>query len=413
MLPYLQSNREEEVRMINVAIIGFGVVGSGVYEIITKNSAVLKRNTGEDIRVKCVLDIRDFSEHEQKEIFTKSFEDILEDEEISVVAETMGGVRFAYEYTKALLESGKNVVTSNKELVAKHGDEFFEIAEKNNVRYLYEASVGGGIPIIRPIANDIAANDITEIAGILNGTTNFILTKMFGENQSFETALKTAQELGYAEKDPTADVDGIDACRKIAILMSLATGKKVDSGEIYTKGIRNLTEEDVAYAAALNCTIKLIGMGSVEDGKVSASVSPMLIEKSCPLSGVEDVFNAVMVRGNMCDTLMFYGRGAGKLPTASAVVGDIVDIVRNPGFRKEFAWKKSSGKLLPYGSGKAKYFVRIKKEQCAAVSAEFGEPEIIRGLSDYGFVTPKISGAELDERIAKIGGAVSKMRIFR
>lgn len=281
MLPYLQSNRKEEVRMINVAIIGFGVVGSGVYEIVTKNSAVLKRNTGEDIRVKRVLDIRDFSEHEQKEIFTKNFEDILGDKEISVVAETMGGVRFAYEYTKALLESGKNVVTSNKELVAKHGDEFFEIAEKNNVRYLYEASVGGGIPIIRPIANDIAANDITEIAGILNGTTNFILTKMFGENQSFETALKTAQELGYAEKRPDqADVDGIDACRKIAILMSLATGKKVDSGEIYTKGIRNLTEEDVAYAAALNCTIKLIGMGSVEDGKVSASVSPMLIEKS-------------------------------------------------------------------------------------------------------------------------------------
>lgn len=413
MLLYLQSNREEEVRMINVAIIGFGVVGSGVYEIITRNKAVLKKNTGEDIRVKRVLDIRDFSEHEQKEVFTKEFDDILSDGEISIVAETMGGVRFAYDYTKALLESGKNVVTSNKELVAKHGDEFFEIARKNNVRYLYEASVGGGIPIIRPIANDIAANNITEIAGILNGTTNYILTKMFGENQSFETALKTAQELGYAEKDPTADVDGIDACRKIAILMSLATGKKVDSEEIYTKGIRNLTEEDVAYAAALNCTIKLVGMGSIENGKVSASVSPMLIEKSCPLSGVEDVFNAVMVRGNMCGTLMFYGRGAGKLPTASAVVGDIVDIVRNPGFRKEFAWKGSNEKLLSCGSGKAKYFVRIKKEQRAAVSAEFGEIEIIRGLTDYGFVTPKISGAELDERIAKIGGAVSKMRIFR
>lgn len=399
--------------MKNIAIIGFGVVGSGVYEIITENNAVLKKNTGEDISVKRVLDIRDFSQHERKEIFTKSFEDILHDDEISIVAETMGGVRFAYEYTKALLESGKSVVTSNKELVAKHGDEFFEIAKKNNVQYLYEASVGGGIPIIRPIANDIAANDIYEIAGILNGTTNYILTKMFGENQSFETALKTAQELGYAEKDPSADVDGTDACRKIAILMSLATGEKVDCGEIYTKGIRNLTEEDVAYAAALNCTVKLVGMGRIENGCVSASVSPMLVEKSCPLSGVEDVFNAVMVRGNMCDTLMFYGRGAGKLPTASAVVGDIIDIVRNPGFRTQFSWKKSGGKLLKYDSGKAKYFVRIKKEQLDAVLAEFGKVEIISGLSDCGFVTPKISGTELDERIAKIGGAVSKMRIFR
>ena len=249
--------------MKNIAIIGFGVVGSGVYETIKMNRELLKHNAGEEIRVVRVLDIRDFSDHEESAIFTKDFYDILNDDSIDIVVETMGGVRFAYEYTKALLEKGKSVVTSNKELVSKCGDEFFKIAKEKNVRYMYEASVGGAIPIVRPIACDVAANDIVEVSGILNGTTNFILTKMFLENESYDHALKTAQELGYAENDPTADVDGIDASRKISILMSLVTHRKIDSEKVHTVGIRGLTTEDLTYAAALNSKIKLIGCGFI------------------------------------------------------------------------------------------------------------------------------------------------------
>ena len=400
--------------MKKIAIIGFGVVGSGVYEVIRKNSQLLKKNASTELDVKRVLDIRDFSTHKEAHIFTKDFDDILNDDEIEIVVETMGGVKFAYEYTKALLEKGKSVVTSNKELVAKHGDEFFRIAEKNNVRYLYEASVGGGIPIIRPLANDIAANDIVEVSGILNGTTNYILTKMFRENESFEGALRTAQELGYAEKDPTADVDGIDACRKISILMSLVTGRKIDSEKVHTIGIRNITAEDVTYATALGCTIKLIGRGFVENGKVNASVEPMLIPKENPLSGVEDVFNSVMVKGNMVDTLMFYGRGAGMLPTASAVVADVVDIARNGAYTPYFSWGDGNEELvIPYDEICSRFFVRIKEEQRDAAHKEFGDIKIIKGVSDYGFTAPKMSVKELGIRIEKIGGAISKMRLFQ
>lgn len=400
--------------MKKIAVIGFGVVGSGVYEIIRENKDILTKKAGEEIDIKRILDIRDFSDHKEKELFTKDFSDLLNDEEIDIVVETMGGIKFAYEYTKALLESGKSVVTSNKELVAAHGEEFFRIAEKNNVRYMFEASVGGGIPVIRPLAYDISANDVVEIAGILNGTTNYILTKMFKENDSFECALKTAQELGYAEKDPTADVDGIDACRKISILMSLATGRKFDCNDVYTKGIRDITAEDVTYAAAIGCTIKLIGCGYVENGRANASVEPMLIPEKCPLSTVEDVFNGVMVKGNMVDTLMFYGRGAGKLPTASAVVGDVVDIVRFEGYNPYFSWSEcDKDKVIPYEDVKAKFFVRINEGQIEKVKDVFGDREIIKGVSDYGFVTPVISVKELNAGIEKIGGAVSKIRLFR
>ena len=261
----------------------------------------------------------------------------------------------------------------------------------------------------------MAANEITEIAGILNGTTNYILTKMFGENRSFESTLREAQELGYAEKDPSADVDGLDACRKIAILMSEVTHSKLSCDDIYTKGIREITEEDVAYAAALGCTIKLIALGQITDGKVFATVQPMLVDKSSMLSGVEDVFNAVTVKGNMSDLLMFYGRGAGKLPTASAVVGDIVDIVRNPSYRPEFSWNGNKNTaVLPYDESKARFFVRIKREQCDKALWEFGKDktEIIKGISDYGFVTTEISVHELHKRTEKIGGSVSVIRML-
>ncbi len=399
--------------MKKIAIIGFGVVGSGVYEIIRKNKQVLTKKAGEEIDVKKVLDIRDFSDHEEKELFTKDFNDILNDSEISIVVETMGGIKFAYDYTKAALMAGKSVVTSNKELVAAHGDEFFRIAKENNVRYLYEASVGGGIPVIRPLANDVSANEVEEISGILNGTTNYILTKMFRENDSFDAALKTAQELGYAEKDPTADVDGIDASRKISILMSLATGKKIDSADVHTVGIRNITAEDVAYAAAIGCTIKLIGNGFVKDGKANASVEPMLIPESCPLAGVVDVFNGVMVKGNMVDNLMFYGRGAGKLPTASAVMGDVVDIVRNPEYNPYFSWGEGDKTdFIPYEDVCAKFFVRIDGSQKDKVKEIFGDAEIIKGVSDYGFVTPAMKVGELEKKLSAIN-VVSKIRLFK
>ncbi len=400
--------------MKKIAIIGFGVVGSGVYEIVRKNKQVLTRKAGEEIDIKKILDIRDFSDHEESRLFTKDFNELLNDPEISIVVETMGGIKFAYDYTKALLSAGKSVVTSNKELVAAHGDEFFRIAKENNVRYLYEASVGGGIPIIRPLANDVSANEVEEISGILNGTTNYILTKMFRENDSFDAALKNAQELGYAEKDPTADVDGIDACRKISILMSLVTGKKIDSSNVHTVGIRNITAEDVTYAAAIGCTIKLIGNGFVKNGKANASVEPMLIPESNPLASVVDVFNGVMVKGNMVDNLMFYGRGAGKLPTASAVVGDIVDIVRSPEYNSYYTWGEGDkNAVIPYEDVEAKFFIRITEDKKDKVKEIFGDVEIIKGVSDYGFVAPIMSVKELDEKLSGLGSVVSKMRLFK
>ena len=400
--------------MKKIAIIGFGVVGSGVYEIIRKNKDVLTKKSGEEIDVKRILDIRDFSDHQESHLFTKDFNDLLNDDEIEIVVETMGGIKFAYEYTKALLESGKSVVTSNKELVASCGEEFFRIAKEKNVRYLYEASVGGGIPIIRPLACDVSANEVVNVSGILNGTTNYILTKMFKENDSFENALKNAQELGYAEKDPTADVDGHDACRKIAILMSLVTGRKIECEDINTTGIRKVSAEDVTYAAAIGCTIKLIGCGFVENGKVSASVEPMLIPASHPLSSVEDVFNAVTVKGNMVDTLMFYGRGAGMLPTASAVVGDVIDIVRDGKYNPYYSWGEADKeKIISYEDINTKFFVRIEQAQKEKIASLFPQVEIIKGVSDYGFVSPLMSVKELDEKLKGAGGYISRIRLFR
>lgn len=399
--------------MKKIAIIGFGVVGSGVYEIIRKNKDILTKKAGEEIDVKKILDIRDFSAHEEANLFTKDFNDLLNDKEISIVVETMGGIKFAYEYTKALLESGKSVVTSNKELVAAHGDEFFRIAKEKNVRYLYEASVGGGIPVIRPLANDLSANEIVKVSGILNGTTNYILTKMFKENTSFEDALKTAQKLGYAEKDPTADVDGIDAQRKISILMSLVTGRKLDCASVHTKGIRSISAEDVSYAEKIGCTIKLIGYGFVKDGKANASVEPMLIPKNCPLSSVEDVFNAVMVNGNMVDDVMLYGRGAGKSPTASAVVGDVIDIVRNGEYNPYFSWSEGDGEsVIPYESVADRFFVRIDKDKKEQAEKIFGAKDFVDGDNELGFVTDMMTVKELYEKADSLK-ANGIIRIYR
>lgn len=347
--------------MKKIAVIGFGVVGSGVYEIIRENKELLTKKAGEEIDIGKVLDIRDFGDHKESHLFTKDFEEILKDKEIEIVVETMGGIRFAYEYTKALLESGKSVVTSNKELVAAHGDEFFRIAKEKNVRYMYEASVGGGIPVIRPLACDVSANEVVEVAGILNGTTNYILTKMFKENDSFESALKTAQELGYAEKDPTADVEGHDACRKICILASLAYGKHVYPDNVHTEGITKITLEDVKYAENWGGVIKLIGRCKIdENGKMDIGVAPMFVPSKSQLANINDVFNGIMVRGDCTGDVVFYGKGAGKLPTASAVVADIIDCALHLKRRKMIFWADcKENNLLPKEESKSALYIRV------------------------------------------------------
>lgn len=313
--------------MAKVAILGFGTVGSGVYDIISGSD--FSQKIGEEILVKKVLDIRDFPNHPHPEIFTKEFDDILNDDEIGFVAETMGGLHPAYEFTKSLLEKGKCVTTSNKELVATYGAELLQLAKNNNARYIFEASVGGGIPIIRPLSSCLQANTIEKIAGILNGTTNFILTEMIERGSEFETALSEAQAKGYAERNPAADVEGYDACRKISILSSMAWGGFADYNDISTEGITNITKSDVELAEKLGYKIKLIGYAQREgDKKAYACVAPMLVKNDILLSEVKDVFNAIMVSGDFLGDAMFFGKGAGKLATASAVVADIIDMVK-------------------------------------------------------------------------------------
>ena len=401
--------------MAKVAIMGFGTVGSGVYEIVAQNSEKLCRNTyGEEIDVKYILDIRDFGDHPQKELFTKSFDDILNDDEVTVVAETMGGLHPAYEFTKSLLLAGKSVVTSNKELVATYGTELLAIAAEKNVNYMFEASVGGGIPVIRPLHQDLTANKITRIAGILNGTTNYILYQMFTNDRPFNTALADAQAKGYAEKNPAADIEGHDACRKIAILASLASGCEVDYRDIETEGIVNITLDDVKYAEQLDSVIKLIGYASFkEDGKIYSTVSPMLIKNSSPLSGVDDVFNAIMVTGNCVGNLMFYGAGAGKLPTASAVVADVVDCVRHRERAKRYVWEKQPGNIMASKDDEQfAYFVRT--------NASFEEAERVFGgintleprNGECAFITEKLTGTQIEEKLAALGSIITSIKVL-
>lgn len=347
--------------MANVAILGYGTVGSGVYEIIKNNARGKINANGEEIKVTRVLDLREFPDHPEKEIFTKDFNDILNDEAISVVAEAMGGLHPAYEFTKSLLEAGKSVVTSNKELVATYGTELLALAAEKNLNYMFEASVGGGIPVIRPMHQCLTANNVLKIAGILNGTTNYILHQMIEYGKTFEAALKEAQEKGFAEKNPTADIEGHDACRKIAILSSLASGKFVDYKDIPTEGITNITAEDVKYAEKFGYSIKLIGYLKDMDGKLYATVCPMLVSKDCPLSDVNGVFNAVLITGDSVGDVMFYGRGAGKLPTASAIVSDVIDSVKHKNTAKKISWTVPEENIMyPTDDMEFRYFVRTK-----------------------------------------------------
>lgn len=402
--------------MINLAIMGYGTVGSGVYEIAQKNAQSIQRKSGQEIRVARILDLRDFPDHPQPELFTKDFNDILDDPQINVVAEVIGGITPAYDYTKAALMAGKSVVTSNKELVATHGTELLALAAQNNVRYMFEASVGGGIPIIHPLTQCLAANELSEITGILNGTTNYILTKMIKKGQSFEEALADAQAKGYAERNPAADVEGHDACRKICILASLAFGKAVDCGRIHTEGITNITLQDVKYAEQLGYVIKLIGYSKREDGKVLCRVSPMLISEDHPLSGVEDVFNAIMVHGDSIGDVMFYGRGAGKLPTASAVMADVIDIVKGDG-SCYYGWSDSSQDFLEdYTQAQVALFVRmggITRQQVTEIFGDVAFALAEDSSKEVIFITPADTERTLQNKIAAMGKPISTIRVLQ
>ena len=395
--------------MVGIAILGYGVVGSGVYEVIRKNFDGITRRAGTKIDIKHILDIREFNSHPEKELFTINYDDILTDTDVSVVVEVMGGVNPAYEFTKRALMAKKSVVTSNKELVAKHGCELLKLASENKVHYLFEASVGGGIPIIRPLKLCLAANEISEITGILNGTTNYILTQMINKDETMENALKKAQDKGYAEKDPSADIDGIDAVRKIAILTSLAFGKYVDSTKIPVTGIRNVTLTDVEYAKKSGCVIKLCGhCRALENGKLDVYVSPCFVPDESPLASVDGVFNAILVKGNAVGDALFYGRGAGKLPTASAVVSDVIEIAKSGENTDSPVWEDVGGDILENSENSvSKHITRVKADDKESVKAEI--EKIFDGVEsrdaengEIGFVTDEMTAKDFENKLNEL-----------
>lgn len=385
--------------MIKIAILGYGTVGSGVAEVLEKNRENVTKRAGQEIEVKYVLDLRDFEGSIQEKV-VHDYSVIVNDAEIQIVVETMGGVNPAYEYVKEALEKGKSVCTSNKELVAKHGAELLALAKEKNVNFLFEASVGGGIPIIRPLNQSLTADEIQEITGILNGTTNYILTKMAEDGISFADALKDAQEKGYAERNPAADIEGQDACRKIAILTSLAYGMQVNFEEIPTEGITNITDADIRYANAAGMAVKMLGTSRKTGDKVFARVSPMLVGKSNPLYSVNGVFNSIFVKGNLLGEVMFYGPGAGKLPTASAVVGDVVDAVKHLGTNIMQLWSSKKLELADSSESKNRYFIRIPKEEEGKIAEIFGRVRLIDAgvQGDCGFITGEMTEAEYKEK---------------
>ncbi len=400
--------------MAKVAILGFGTVGSGVLEVLRTNTQGIARRAGQPVSVKYILEVRDFSAHPDASLFVQDIDVILSDPEVTAVVETMGGVRFAYPFVKQCLESGRSVATSNKELVATHGAELLAIAKANDCAFLFEAAVGGGTPIITPMHQCLAANVISEVYGIVNGTTNFMLTKMMRENMDFAAALKIAQDLGYAEtKDPGDDVDGRDAQRKIAILSSIVSGVHVHPTNIPARGIRDITVADLAFAAELGGVIKLIAwMKTAQDGTLCAGVEPMLVPKENQLAGVEDVYNAVLMRGDMLGDVMFYGKGAGKLPTASAVVADVIDAIKcGVSVHDSLFWQQSPPAEEPFTDGQAAtYYMRIEGADLADVSALCGAEQLLEApdgtlavvLAD---VTPAAL-AEAQAKIAALGGRI-------
>ncbi len=396
--------------MINVAVLGYGTVGSGVVEVIESNNAEVSMKAGEEIHVKYILDLRDFPGDPYEERVVHDFSLILADEEIDVICEVMGGTGAAYQFTRQALETGRSVCTSNKELVAKHGAELLEIAKNNNCSYMFEASVGGGIPIIRPINKALTAEKIVSITAILNGTTNYILTKMEKEGADYKETLREAQELGYAERNPDADVLGYDACRKIAILSSLMVGKNVDSEKLFTEGITGITPVDFAYAKEAGMTIRLLAVSrALEDGSVSAMVAPAMISEAHPLAVVKDVYNGVFVTGNMLGDVMFYGRGAGKLPTASAVVSDVIDCARHIGRNVICLWDRKEASLADMAETERAFFVRIKASARSEAEKVFEGGRSFEApgrTEDFGFFTKVMKEREFGEKCMLLGDRV-------
>ena len=403
--------------MIQIAVMGYGTVGSGVVEVLKTNQESIAKRVGQKVNIKYVLDLREFPGDPVEQVLVHDFETIVNDPEVKVVVEVMGGVEPAYTFTKRCLLAGKSVCTSNKALVAAHGAELLQIAKDKNLNYLFEASVGGGIPIIRPLQTCLTADEIVEISGILNGTTNYILTNMTYHGANFDDALKDAQEKGYAERNPEADVEGHDACRKIAILTSLVSGQRVDFEDIYTEGITKVTAEDIRYADKLGRVIKLLAMSKKEaDGKYYAMVAPFLIDAANPLYSVNGVFNAIFVEGNMLGDSMFYGSGAGKLPTASAVAADVVDAAKNLGENLGFYWSREKLELGDTRDDKRRFLVRVKgaaKADAAAMEALIGPVEVVDAgvAGEFGFVTGELSEAEYAERAAKTDAVLNRIRV--
>lgn len=381
--------------MISVAVMGYGTVGSGVVEIIDKNKKEINEKAGDEVSVKYILDLRDFPGDPHQDLFIKDYKILIDDPEVDIVVEAMGGIEVAYKFTKEALLNGKSVCTSNKAVVAEHGPELLKIAKEHNCTYIFEASVGGGIPIIRPLHTSFTAEKIESITGILNGTTNYMLTKMDEENCDYDEVLKEAQAKGYAEQNPEADVCGYDACRKIAILTSLSCGKTVHYQDIRTEGITNIDKADFEYAKKLNSSIKLLGLSRMENDKCMCIVAPFMVNDKHPLSMVRGVFNAIMVKGNMVGDTLFYGQGAGKLATASAIVADIVDCAVNKGKTIECLWKDEDALLAKDSEKYFSYFVRVKKDSFEEISASLPAEKVLDSETDeIGFVSKKISEEE-------------------
>ncbi len=401
--------------MINVAVLGFGVVGSGVAEVLSTNAEKIAQNAAQEIVLKYILDVRDFPDSPYKDCFVKDFAVIENDSSVQIVVETIGGVGAAYDFTKRAINAGKSVVTSNKELVATHGHELLELARIKNVNYMFEASVGGGIPIIRPISQCLAANEIFELYGILNGTTNYILTQMIQNGVSFEFALRDAQEKGFAEANPSADVKGFDACRKICILASLSFGSQVYPDSVPTEGIENISLTDVEFARSAGGKVKLLGRSVMrQDGKIACYVAPHIIGESNLLSNVEGVFNGIVVRGNAIGDVMFYGAGAGKLPTASAVVADIIDSSKHMDSRKYIYWEEAKPEMMfDPATIVSRWYIRTSAGLSQAKKI-FGKVSVLvsEGAEfETAFITERMSKIEIEGLISGFP-VLSLMRVL-
>ena len=388
---------------MKIAVMGYGTIGSGVVEVLRINKEKIAQRAGEPVEVKYILDLREFPGDPMEDAIVHDYQTIVNDPEIGIVVETMGGVEPAYTFVKAMLEAGKQVTTSNKNLVAAKGAELIKIAREHGVNFQFEASVGGGIPIIRPLNKCLTADEIEEITGILNGTTNYMLTKMTEEGADFDEVLKDAQAKGYAEKDPTADIEGHDPCRKIAILTSLVAGKQIDFEDIHCEGITKITATDIKYAKAMNRSIKLLASSKKVGDSYSCLVAPYMLKSTHPLCGVNGVFNGIFVHGNVLGDAMFYGSGAGKLPTASAVVADVVDMVKHQHTNIYIDWSPEKLEIVDYKDSVNAFFVRTASDK-AAVEAVFGNVEYVENVEagEIGFVTGEMTEAEFEEKSAKI-----------